>query len=153
MIDEKPRPSSVPHPTSAPPTLEARKSVWHWRTLAPVRDADALLASPKHSERARRRKRLFLTWEYPLIVDHHGNQNSSVEEQAAVEQLVERLLKPSGVWINKKGEAEALAPKHILVVAPYNAQVGLSERLAPRGIQVGTVDKFQGLEAPIVIYS
>jgi uncharacterized protein len=41
-----------------------------------------------------------------------------------------------------------------LVVAPYNAHVTLlAERLAPRGIRVGTVDKFQGQEAPVVIYS
>ncbi len=42
----------------------------------------------------------------------------------------------------------------ILVVAPYNAQVSrLAERLAPTGVRVGTVDKFQGQEAPVVIYS
>ncbi len=43
-------------------------------------------------------------------------------------------------------------PTNILIVAPYNAQVGaLSERLP--GARVGTVDKFQGQEAPVVIYS
>ena len=42
----------------------------------------------------------------------------------------------------------------ILVVAPYNAQVNrLAERLASTGVRVGTVDKFQGQEAPVVIYS
>ena len=42
----------------------------------------------------------------------------------------------------------------ILVVAPYNSQVTLlSERLDPRGVRVGTIDKFQGQEAPVVIYS
>jgi uncharacterized protein len=42
----------------------------------------------------------------------------------------------------------------VLVVAPYNSQVALlGERLAPRGVRVGTVDKFQGQEAPVVIYS
>ena len=41
----------------------------------------------------------------------------------------------------------------ILVVAPYNAQVAaLSDRLRGRA-RVGTVDKFQGQEAPVVIYS
>jgi uncharacterized protein len=46
-------------------------------------------------------------------------------------------------------------PSDLLVVAPYNAQVAaLRERLAPLGVvRVGTVDKFQGQEAPVVIYS
>ena len=42
----------------------------------------------------------------------------------------------------------------MLVVAPYNAQVSrLAERLAATGARVGTVDKFQGQQAPVVIYS
>jgi len=45
-----------------------------------------------------------------------------------------------------------LQPEDILIVAPYNAQVSdLLGRLG--GMRVGTVDKFQGQEAPIVIYS
>jgi uncharacterized protein len=47
-----------------------------------------------------------------------------------------------------------MTPDDILVVAPYNSQVALlGERLAPRGVRVGTVDRFQGQEAPVVIYS
>jgi uncharacterized protein len=42
----------------------------------------------------------------------------------------------------------------ILVVAPYTVQVSrLSDRLKPIGIQIGTVDKFQGQQAPVVVYS
>jgi superfamily I DNA and/or RNA helicase len=41
----------------------------------------------------------------------------------------------------------------ILIVAPYNSQVGAIQRLLPAGARVGTVDKFQGQEAPISIYS
>jgi uncharacterized protein len=46
-------------------------------------------------------------------------------------------------------------PDDVLVVAPYNAQVAaLQRRLSPLGIdRVGTVDRFQGQEAPVVIYS
>ncbi|WP_371260900.1 AAA domain-containing protein [Bradyrhizobium sp. Cp5.3] len=40
----------------------------------------------------------------------------------------------------------------MLIVAPYNAQVFGLQELIP-GAHVGTVDKFQGQEAPIVIYS
>ncbi len=40
-----------------------------------------------------------------------------------------------------------------MVVAPYNAQVNLLRELLPDGVPVGTVDKFQGQEADVVLYS
>ncbi len=47
-----------------------------------------------------------------------------------------------------------MSGEEILVVAPYNAQVSrLSDRLKDIGLKVGTVDKFQGQQAPVVIYS
>jgi uncharacterized protein len=46
-----------------------------------------------------------------------------------------------------------LRAEDILVVAPYNAQVGRLIAGLPQGVRVGTVDKFQGQEAPVVIYS
>ena len=48
--------------------------------------------------------------------------------------------------------SSAIALEDFLIIAPYNAQVfELQERLP--GARIGTVDKFQGQEAPIVIYS
>jgi superfamily I DNA and/or RNA helicase len=41
----------------------------------------------------------------------------------------------------------------IIVVAPYNAQVNALRHDLPSGIRVGTVDKFQGQEAPICLVS
>ena len=56
-------------------------------------------------------------------------------------------------WVDDRGDVHRLAIEDILVVAPYNAQVAdLVERL-PHGARVGTVDRFQGQEAPVVIYS
>lgn len=90
-----------------------------------------------------------------LEVPHEGNRNSSDEEIEAIATLVSRLTDGSCKWINERGEAKDVTGKDdILVVAPYNAQVSrLAERLAPTGARVGTVDKFQGQEAAIVIYS
>ena len=89
-----------------------------------------------------------------LEVPHDGNRNSSEEEIDAIAALVSRLIKAPCQWINEKGEAKRVSGEDILVVAPYNAQVSrLAERLAPMGARVGTVDKFQGQEAAIVIYS
>src|SRR5215218_2862960 len=73
--------------------------------------------------------------------------------------VVENLLQIAGqgfspAWTDEHCVSHALRPADILVVAPYNAQVNrLTERLAARGGRVGTVDKFQGQEAPVVIYS
>jgi uncharacterized protein len=86
-------------------------------------------------------------------VHHRGNQSTSSEEVSAVDQLIDRLLIPGAAWTDSDGAAHAMTPNDILVVAPYNAQVArLEERLSSRGIRVGTVDRFQGQEAPVVIF-
>ena len=65
-----------------------------------------------------------------------------------------RLLTPGSQWVDKHGAVQGLRPADLRIVSPYNAQVSrLAERFADRGVRVGTVDKFQGQEAPVVIYS
>jgi predicted RecB family nuclease len=86
-------------------------------------------------------------------VEHTGNQNESPEEVERVVALVDGLLRTGATWTNKRNETHPIAVTDILVVAPYNAQVAaLIERL-PAGSRVGTVDNFQGQEAPVVLYS
>jgi superfamily I DNA and/or RNA helicase len=86
-------------------------------------------------------------------VAHSGNQNESPEEVGRVATLVESLLAEGATWTDKCGNTRVVGFQDILIVAPYNAQVSaLSERL-PRGARVGTVDKFQEQEAPLVFYS
>jgi predicted RecB family nuclease len=85
-------------------------------------------------------------------VEHEGNRNSCAEEVEVVARIVEGLLKPEVKWFYGAGNSRRLKEEDILIVAPYNAQVAdLSVRL-PK-MRVGTVDKFQGQEAPVVIYS
>jgi uncharacterized protein len=88
-------------------------------------------------------------WYVPI--QHGGNRNSSAEEVERIASIVANLLKPK-VRFCRGTESRNLQPDDILIVAPYNAQVSdLLGRLP--GMRVGTVDKFQGQEAPIVIYS
>jgi predicted RecB family nuclease len=88
-----------------------------------------------------------------LPVEHTGNQNESPEEVERVGALVDGLLRAKTTWTNKEGKTSTIGLQDILIVAPYNAQVAaLIERL-PAGARVGTVDKFQGQEAPLVLYS
>ena len=70
-----------------------------------------------------------------------------------MEQLVNNLLQPGVCWIDMKGVQHPLGLEDIVIVAPYNAQVfALIDRL-PKNARVGTVDRFQGQQAPVVIYS
>lgn len=87
-------------------------------------------------------------------VTHVGNQNSSSEEVDLIDKIVTGLLRPEAQWVDCHGAPHRMTSDAIMIVAPYNSQVSLlSERLAPRRIRVGTVDRFQGQEAPVVIYS
>jgi uncharacterized protein len=88
-----------------------------------------------------------------MPVAHDGNQSSSPEEVEAVATLYERLILDGAAWRKRDSTEHPLTLQDILVIAPYNAQVAdLLERL-PEGARVGTVDRFQGQEAPVVIYS
>lgn len=89
---------------------------------------------------------------YYVPVEHKGNQNAAPEEVEIIADLVHSLTRPGVGWTDDKGNSRALLLSDILVVAPYNTQVfDLAARLP--GARVGTVDKFQGQQAPIVIYS
>jgi predicted RecB family nuclease/nucleoside-triphosphatase THEP1 len=83
---------------------------------------------------------------------HEGNRNSSVEEVELVARIVEGLLRPGVKYFYSAGNSRALKEDEILIVAPYNAQVADLKTRLP-GMRIGTVDKFQGQEAPVVIYS
>ena len=83
---------------------------------------------------------------------HRGNQNSSSEEVERVKQIVDELLNSQLIWINRRAEREPLTAENIKIISPYNAQVNALHRSLPE-IQIGTVDKFQGQEAAVIILS
>ncbi|MBA2524217.1 MAG: TM0106 family RecB-like putative nuclease [Pyrinomonadaceae bacterium] len=86
-------------------------------------------------------------------VNHSGNDSESTEEAERVASIVERLLGDGATWTDKEGQTGLLTLDDILIVAPYNAQVSTLAQGLPPGARVGTVDKFQGQEAPVVFYS
>src|SRR4029077_9135686 len=74
------------------------------------------------------------------------------EEADAIRDLVAEILNSNAMFVDSENKERVIALRDILIIAPFNAQVfELQERLP--GGRVGTVDKFQGQEAPIVIYS
>lgn len=86
-------------------------------------------------------------------VEHSGNRNHSPEEAEVVARLVDELLESGATWTDPDGKTHEIGLPDILVVAPYNAHVSELREALPENARVGTVDKFQGQEAPIVIYS
>lgn len=111
-----------------------------------------------------------ISWREPLIaasgqpmasqglvfepVLHTGCSVVSEDEIDRIEQIVDALLNGSYCHAEAGGEKRGvLGPEQILVTAPYNVQVNrLQQRLGQRA-RVGTVDKFQGQEAPVAIHS
>lgn len=87
-----------------------------------------------------------------LPVTHQGNQSSCPEEADRICELVAEVLGSNAKWIDRNGNEYALGLSDILIIAPYNAQVFELQQRIP-GARIGTVDKFQGQEAPIVFYS
>src|ERR1700731_1023997 len=86
-----------------------------------------------------------------LPVEHASNRTVSAEEADRVNHTFRALR---GLpWTDREGKMRLIAVDDILVVAPYNAQVRRLIEGLPEGARVGTVDKFQGQEAPVVIYS
>jgi predicted RecB family nuclease len=88
-----------------------------------------------------------------LPSDHEGSENWSADEARDVARLARTIVESGATWTSADGEVCPIGWNDILIVAPYNAQVGEILQLLPAGARVGTVDKFQGQEAPISIYS
>jgi uncharacterized protein len=90
---------------------------------------------------------------YFVPLDHQGNRNYAPQEVEVIAKIVETLLRPEVKWFYGAGRSAPLKRESdILVIAPYNAQVSDLKTRLP-GLKIGTVDKFQGQEAPVVIYS
>ncbi len=89
-----------------------------------------------------------------ISVAHQGNSIESREEADAIVAGIERLL--GSEWSDEHG-TRGMRQSDVLVLAPYNAQVALVRRRLTdaglAGVRVGTVDKFQGAQAPVVFVS
>ena len=84
-------------------------------------------------------------------VEHEGCKQRSPREAEVITELVASLRRQH--WVDKDGVRRPIDVEDILVVAPYNAQVNLLREVLPEGARVGTIDKFQGQEAPVVLIS
>ena len=88
-----------------------------------------------------------------LPSEHAGADSVSRSEALQVAAVVRTIVESGSTWTDSGGAERPIGYADVLVVAPYNAQVGQIRSLLPSTARVGTVDKFQGQEAPISIYS
>lgn len=93
-------------------------------------------------------------------VEHTGNTTKSVEEVDVVIRLIKESIGKQWIDTDKEGKpksAASLSESNVLVIAAFNNQVRLlKQRLTQEGfpkIKVGTIDKFQGQEAALVLIS
>lgn len=86
-----------------------------------------------------------------LEIEHEGCTQKSEEEAAVIKQVYDSLLRQE--FTVDAGAFRPLTVDEILVVAPYNVQVNYLKSVLPAGARVGTVDKFQGQQAQVVIVS
>jgi uncharacterized protein len=90
-------------------------------------------------------------------VVHGGDPRESIDEAMEIADLIRALLDGGATWTNIARESTRITLDDIVIVAPYNAHVErIRKTLAEVGLvtdRVGTVDKFQGQQAPISIYS
>ena len=84
-------------------------------------------------------------------VIHDGNIQQSDEEVARVNAIYAELN--GRVYTDKHGNSNPLKLEDFLFISPYNAQVRALQSVLPAGARVGSVDKFQGQEAAVCIFS
>jgi uncharacterized protein len=84
-------------------------------------------------------------------VAHEGCSQKSEPEGVRIRELYASLLKQR--WVNREGVEGPICTEDILVVTPYNMQVNHLKTVLPADARVGTVDKFQGQEAAVVLVS
>jgi uncharacterized protein len=103
------------------------------------------------AEEARRRTTEVGTGVRFLPVEHEGNRIASPEEVERIAREIAGLV--GKAFTEAGGRARPLRHEDFMVVAPYNAQVKALRGGLPADVRVGTVDKFQGQEAPVVFFS
>lgn len=92
-----------------------------------------------------------------IPVEHEGNTQASDEEVIVIKKLAEsllgRLLHTGATKDTGELETRAITWDDMLFVAPYNHQVSKLKIALGKQAKIGSVDKFQGQEAPIIFLS
>ena len=85
-----------------------------------------------------------------IAMNHTDNSQKSEEELKVIQNLIKKLIGANFIDNDKERKLDI---EDILIVSPYNVQVNYLLGNLPKGSRVGTVDKFQGQQAPVTIIS
>jgi len=121
-------------------------AIYEGRLLPEAANANQRLILDEHAHHA-----LKPTGISYVPVEHEGCRHRSEEETLIVKNLYESLL--SQKYSDRDGSIHDMTSDNILIVAPYNMQVNLLKETLPENARIGTVDKFQGQQAEVVIVS
>jgi len=149
--------SVLEHLLGQSPTIPEDRGIFLERSYRMHPDVCAFISEIVYAGRLRshesaaRRATSFGTGIRFVPVEHQGNRFVSDEEVTKIAALIEDMLR--GSFTEADGTTRRLREQDFMVVAPYNAQVRRLRAGLPGGVRVGTVDKFQGQEAPIVFFS
>ena len=149
--------SVLEHLLGDAPTIPEDRGVFLERSFRMHPDVSAFISEIVYAGRlhsddsAARRTTAFGTGIRFEPVDHDGNKSASDEEVVRVAAQIAAMR--GGTFTEADGTTRPLRDEDFMVVAPYNAQVLRLRAGLPAGVRVGTVDKFQGQEAPIVFFS
>ena len=84
-------------------------------------------------------------------MDHKDRSQTSEEEFKIIKKLVNELVGCNFRDFDKSERKITL--DDILIISPFNAQVNFLKERLDKGSKIGTIDKWQGAEAPVVIIS
>ena len=88
---------------------------------------------------------------HTILMNHEGCEQTSVEEFDRIDEIIKRLIGKK--FIDSDKIERPLTIEDFLIVSPYNAQVNFLLARLPKGSRCGTIDRFQGQQAPITIIS
>jgi uncharacterized protein len=154
---EKTEASVLEHLLGEAPTIPVDRGLFLERSFRMHPDVCAFISEIVYAGRLRsedsaaRRTTAFGTGIRFIPVEHEGNGSASDEEVARIADEIARMQ--GGSFTDEDGTTRPLRAEDFMVVTPYNTQVRRLRAGLPPGTRIGTVDKFQGQEAPIVFFS
>ena len=88
---------------------------------------------------------------HTVLMKHQDRSQTSVEEFEIIKKIMDQVMGCKFIDFDKT--ERKISIDDILIVSPFNAQVNFLKARLNKGARCGTIDKFQGMEAPITIIS